>query len=239
MTIDTRELILDKSETLMRSRGYTAFSYADLAADLGITKASVHYHFATKETLVLAILARCLARSRVTLAQLTRDHADVRDRLRAYAATFLFSVESGMMPVCGTLSAERAVLPESTYPGMQDFFQLQIDWLVEVIGLGIGQGVIAPPMPPEQAAMVVFSALEGGTMIAWGMDRKAVTLTAFEAILDCMQMQLPGQQTRAKQTPAKKTPTSGAVGKRQRQGQTGPRKRAASRSAAQAGGPLK
>ncbi|QDO98852.1 TetR/AcrR family transcriptional regulator [Ferrovibrio terrae] len=234
MTADTGQLILDKAETLMRSRGYTAFSYADLAADLGITKASVHYHFASKEALVLAILARCLDRGRATLVQLTRDHADVRDKLRAYAATFLFSVESGMMPVCGTLSAERGVLPESTYPSIQQFFQMQIDWLADVVREGTAAGILAPPLPPEQAAVVIFSALEGGTMIAWGMDRKSVVLTAFEAILDCMMMQT--QMTRQ--------PTSAAVGKRQQKSQTGPRTRKrkgapSRRSAAQAGGPLK
>lgn len=231
MIVDTRQLILDKSETLVRSRGYTAFSYADLAADLGVTKASVHYHFATKEDLVLAILHRCITRGREALAQMRRDHADARDMLRAYAQSFLFSVESGMMPVCGTLAAERAVLPPSTYPSIQEFFQMQIDWLVEVITLGVAQGVIAPLQPPEQAALVVFSALEGGTMIGWGMDRKSVVLTAFEAILDCMQA--PVLQTNIKQTPA-------TVGKPAQAGQGGPRKRAASRrSAAQAGGPLK
>jgi TetR/AcrR family transcriptional repressor of nem operon len=232
MTAETRQLILDKAETLMRSRGYTAFSYADLAADLGITKASVHYHFATKEDLALAILARCLDRGRAMLVQLTRDHAGVRDRLRAYAATFLFSVESGMMPVCGTLAAERGVLPDSTYPGIQQFFQMQIDWLAEVVREGTAAGILAPPLPPEQAAVVIFSALEGGTMIAWGMDRKTVTLTAFEAILDCMMMQT--------QTKPKPTPTSEAVGKRQQKSQGSPRKRSPSRrSAAQTGGPLK
>lgn len=221
MTADTRQLILDKSEMLVRSRGYTAFSYADLAADLGITKASVHYHFASKEDLVLAIFRRCTERAREALAQMRREHTDARDRLRAYANSFVFSVESGMMPVCGTLAAERATLPESTYPGMQEFFQLQIDWLVEVIAEGVSAGVIAPPMPAQQAAMVVFSALEGGTMIAWGMDRKSVVLTAFEAILDCMQLQ-------TKQTPA-------TVGKPSRS--QGTARRRTSRSAAQAGGP--
>lgn len=234
MILDTRQQILDKAEVLVRTRGYTAFSYADLAADLGVTKASVHYHFATKEDLVLAIFQRCSSRGRDFLAQLTQDHADVRDRMRAYAESFVFSVESGMMPVCGTLAAERMVLPDSTYPLIRDFFQMQIDWLTAVIAEGVAAGVIAPPMPPQQAAMVVFSALEGGTMIAWGMDRrKSVVLTAFEAILDCMQL-----QTKDAPTTATTTTTPATVGKPQQESQAAARRRS-SRSAAQAGGPLK
>lgn len=236
MIVDTRQLILDKSEVLVRRRGYAAFSYGDLAIDLGITKASVHYHFAAKEDLILAILQRCLERGRATLAQILLDHSDVRDRLRAYADGFVIAVESGMLPVCAALAAERIVLPPSTYPLIAEFFQIQFDWLEDVIAKGTAEGILAPPQSPAQAAIVLYSALEGGTMIAWGMDRNAVVLTAFEAILDCMMVSKT--QTSGKQI-STRTQTSPAVGKRQRQGQTGPRKRAASRSAAQAGGPLK
>lgn len=223
MTLDTRQLILDKSEALVRRRGYSAFSYADLAADLGITKASVHYHFAAKEDLIRAILQRCLERGRAALSQIRRDHADAPGRLRAYAQGFVAAAEGGMLPVCAAMAAERVVLPPSTHPAINDFFQIQFDWLTEVIAEGIAEGLLAPPQPPEQAAIVLYSALEGGSMIAWGMDRNAVLLTAFEAVLDCMQIQT--------------TQTSGAVGKRQRLGQKGTRQRPASRSAIQAGGP--
>lgn len=218
MTQDTRQLILDKSETLVRSRGYAAFSYGDLARDMGITKASVHYHFAAKEDLVLAILRRCIARGRDALAQLHADHADVRDRLRAYANIYLFSIEGGMLPICAALAAERAALPPSTYPLLTEFFQDQLDWLAQAVRDGIAADVLAPPQPPETAALVLYSALEGGAMIGWGMDRSTMVLAAFEAVLDCMQAPV-------------------AVGKRTPERQGGTRKRATSRSAAQAGGP--
>lgn len=187
MILDTRQQILDKSETLVRSRGYAAFSYADLARDMGITKASVHYHFAAKEDLVLAILRRCIARGRDALAQLHADHADVRDRLRAYANIYLFSIEGGMLPICAALAAERAALPPSTYPLLSEFFQDQLDWLAAVVREGMAAGLLAPPQPPETAALVLYSALEGGAMIGWGMDRSSMVLAAFEAVLECMQ----------------------------------------------------
>ena len=44
----TAERILDVSERLIQVRGFNAFSYADVAAELDVTKASLHYHFPRK-----------------------------------------------------------------------------------------------------------------------------------------------------------------------------------------------
>ncbi|MXD47054.1 helix-turn-helix transcriptional regulator, partial [Escherichia coli] len=42
MTTMTRERLLSEAEHLMREKGYSAFSYADLSKIVGITKASIH-----------------------------------------------------------------------------------------------------------------------------------------------------------------------------------------------------
>ena len=42
---DTRLDILDTAEQRMRDVGYHSVSFRDLADDLGIKSASVHYHF--------------------------------------------------------------------------------------------------------------------------------------------------------------------------------------------------
>ncbi|MHC5224959.1 TetR/AcrR family transcriptional regulator [Ignatzschineria sp. LJL83] len=47
--------ILHLTSRYIRSYGYSNFSYADLAKEIGITKASLHYHFPTKENLVITL----------------------------------------------------------------------------------------------------------------------------------------------------------------------------------------
>ena len=41
-----RTPILDVAERLAQTRGFNGFSYADIATELDVTKASLHYHFA-------------------------------------------------------------------------------------------------------------------------------------------------------------------------------------------------
>src|SRR5271168_5491364 len=50
--------ILDVAERLAQTRGYNGFSYADIAAELGVTKASLHYHFPSKAELGRALIVR-------------------------------------------------------------------------------------------------------------------------------------------------------------------------------------
>lgn len=48
MTIDTRQSLINSAELMLRSRGYAAFSYADLEKIVGI-KASIHHYFPKKK----------------------------------------------------------------------------------------------------------------------------------------------------------------------------------------------
>ena len=128
---------MDEAEFLIRTRGYAAFSYADLAQTAGITKASVHYHFPTKEDLVAVLVQRYLERFIAILAEIRQRHTGAGARLRDYARLFLDGFEKGMLPLCGALSAERMALPPALHPTIHEFFQIHIDWLTGVLADGV------------------------------------------------------------------------------------------------------
>ena len=46
---DTATQILDVAERLVQVRGFNGFSYADVATELTINKAALHYHFPVKQ----------------------------------------------------------------------------------------------------------------------------------------------------------------------------------------------
>ena len=51
-----RGRLIAEAEMLVKRRGYSGFSYADLAAVIGISKASIHHHFPAKEDLGAALI---------------------------------------------------------------------------------------------------------------------------------------------------------------------------------------
>ena len=67
---DTPARILDSAESLVQLRGFNGFSYADVAAELALTTASLHYHFPGKSELGRALITRYATRFNAALAHI-------------------------------------------------------------------------------------------------------------------------------------------------------------------------
>lgn len=165
----TRARLLREAETLFRTRGYAAFSYADLSERVGIRKASIHHHFPTKEALGAAFIDDYLERFTRELAAIERRRADARGRLRLYARLFSGGLERGMLPLCGVLSAGATTLPEGLRARARRFFDMHLDWLERTVRDGIASGQLRPDLDPGKAALLIFSAVEGASFVAWAL----------------------------------------------------------------------
>src|SRR5262245_48000912 len=84
----TAAQILDVAERLVQERGFNGFSYADIASELGVTKAALHYHFASKADLGDALIERYAERFFAALASVEGDDTDAVEKLRAYAKLY-------------------------------------------------------------------------------------------------------------------------------------------------------
>lgn len=138
--MSTRSDLLTSAEILLRTKGYAAFSYADLAEDIGIKKASIHHHFPTKESLAIAIVESYLFRFKNQLECINDENTGIIDRLNAFALMFAQSSKNAMLPLCGALAAELLALPESLKELTRDFFEIHLNWLQANIALGQAAG---------------------------------------------------------------------------------------------------
>jgi AcrR family transcriptional regulator len=105
---DTAQRVLDVAERLVQTRGFNGFSYADIAAALGITKASLHYHFPTKADLGRRLIERYEHRFLEAVAAIDRSGADAREKLRRYAAIYVDVLRANRMCLCGMLASDYA-----------------------------------------------------------------------------------------------------------------------------------
>src|SRR5947209_17187037 len=80
----TAERILDIAERLVQTRGFSNFSYADIAPELGITKASLHYHYPGKAELGQALIIRYAERFNQALEDIDRTLPNAYAKLEAY-----------------------------------------------------------------------------------------------------------------------------------------------------------
>jgi len=69
----TADRVLDIAEALVQTRGYNAFSYADISRAVGVRKASLHHHYPTKADLGLALVSRYHAAFMGALSEIEGD----------------------------------------------------------------------------------------------------------------------------------------------------------------------
>ena len=90
--MEMKEQILTSAQRLVQQRGFNGFSYADIAAEVGIRKASLHHHFATKTDLALALIEGYSAALNTELARISALPVQVDEKLRAYMALSLIHI---------------------------------------------------------------------------------------------------------------------------------------------------
>lgn len=189
MSITTKAALLSYAETQMRSKGYSAFSYADLAAKVGIRKASIHHHFPTKERLGAELINDYIARFNETLLSIEIMHPEPLQRLQAFSRLFVISANEGLLPLCGALAAEMAALPLSLQRLTRDFFNSQLAWLQSTLNDAVRQHHWLLGTTAESFAFMLLSMLEGASLIDWTLGRSADPLAGFNHLLEMAAMQ--------------------------------------------------
>jgi TetR/AcrR family transcriptional repressor of nem operon len=162
----TAQRILDVAEELVQSRGYNGFSYADIAGELGVTKASLHYHFASKADLGEALIERYSARFQEALERIASTTSGANSRLEAYASLYMDVLRGDRMCLCGMLAAEYQTLPERMHGSVIRFFDQNVTWLAGVVAEGQSDGELSLEESPTDAAQAVLSALQGAMLVA-------------------------------------------------------------------------
>jgi TetR/AcrR family transcriptional repressor of nem operon len=164
--VDTATQILDVAERLVQVRGFNGFSYADIAAELKITKAALHYHFAGKAELGEALIARYAARFAEALTEVEARTPDATVRLDAYADLYLDVLREQRMCLCGMMAAEYQTLPAPMQDAVVRFFEENERWLVHVLEKGRKEGTLTFAGPPNETARMIVSGLEGAMLVA-------------------------------------------------------------------------
>jgi TetR/AcrR family transcriptional regulator, transcriptional repressor for nem operon len=163
---DTAERVLDAAEALVQVRGFNGFSYADVAAELGMTKAGLHYHFPGKAELGEALIVRYTKRFGDELAAIDAREGDATAKLEAYVDLYDRVLRRGRMCLCGMLAAEYGTLPEPMRDAVEAFFAANEAWLERRLETGREDGVLRFKTAAREAAHMIVSGLEGAMLVA-------------------------------------------------------------------------
>jgi len=157
--------MLDVAERLAQTHGFNGFSYADIATELGVTKASLHYHFATKAELGRALIVRYAERFSAALDTLDAV-PDLLARLRRYVQLYENVLIRDRMCLCGMLAAEYSTLPSAMQQELRRFFDANESWLACSLETARARGGLSFDGSPTEAARALTAGLEGAMLLA-------------------------------------------------------------------------
>ncbi len=151
------DAIVSSVNRLLAEKGFDLMTVDEVAADVGIAKASLYKHFTSKEDLAAAAMIRVLQRALAYLDELAaREPAPPLDQLKAVARWTMQVQLAGEMP---SLPAQNSTL-RAALTTNKDY----IDRLMEVsdrlgnwITAAQAEGTLNPALPPEVILYTLFA----------------------------------------------------------------------------------
>lgn len=163
---DMREAVMTAARATVQSHGYNALSFRELAKEVGIKSASVHYHFPTKGDLGAALARRYTEEGAAYLAELLATSEDATWRMDRYTEIFRSALANdNRMCLCGIMSAELDDLPTEVRTEIDRFAAMNVSWLAKVLS---GVSPSASDQDLQEHAMAIFAAIEGAQLVARG-----------------------------------------------------------------------
>ncbi len=129
----TREVIVETADKLFYKGGFAATSFADIAAQVGISRGNFYHHFKTKDDILDAVIDRRLGDRRAMLDDWTCSSSDPRERIYAFVGIVIVNRSDIMESGCpvGTLASELAKLDHGARERAAAILDLFRRWLGE------------------------------------------------------------------------------------------------------------
>ncbi len=156
--------LLDAAQALLHARGYDGFSFRDLAAEAGISSASLHHHFPTKGDLAAAVVQRYRDRLNRRLAMIAAENEDWPRRWRLVAALLTRPDRAGDLPA--VLAACFASLPPPAQEEVRLLHSNLTGWLARFIAEARKRTELPQETDVEALAHSLFALLQGGLLLS-------------------------------------------------------------------------
>lgn len=171
MSADIKQRLLQTAQRYIQTRGFHGFSFRDLGDDVGITTASIHYHFATKADLVVAVVRAYCDGLSDALADIAADHAPLPARLQDVTALFEANLrDGGRTCLCAALSGEFQGLPPEVQAEVVRLIDAGIRGIERILASAVPAGDLPQGTDTASLARLWFCTLQGGISLARASD---------------------------------------------------------------------
>lgn len=165
MLSTTKESLISSATSLIRKKGYSSFSYADLEKIVGIKKASIYHHFKSKEDLGVILIKTCIENTKKKQKELDENYKNINERLKSYSDLLTNRLLEDGLPMCTSLAAEISILPPSLNNLAREYFNIHLRWIESAIKEGISTGELNNSFDTMECAVNFLSVIQGISII--------------------------------------------------------------------------
>ncbi|SCC06691.1 transcriptional regulator, TetR family [Chitinophaga costaii] len=167
----TKQKIIDLADELIRTRGYNAFSYADIAAQLHIKNAAIHYHFPIKADLGISVLEHEMAAMRAAWQQWAALPED--EQLQKFMHTFGIKSKEAKICLMGSLTPDYITFTAAMQEKVEQMCAEIIQWLTQVLQRGREKKRVMYEGRPYDRALLVIASLQSSLLLSRVMGAQA------------------------------------------------------------------
>jgi AcrR family transcriptional regulator len=146
---------LDVAETLFNSKGYDATSISDIIDQVGVARATVYYHFKSKEDVLDALLERTTTKFLAAAKKIAGDK-DIPVFERLFQTLVSMNADSENAELTEMVEhmhkPQNALMHQKTHRLMMEGIP---PILMEIVEDGIEEGLFNTPYPYESLEMII------------------------------------------------------------------------------------
>ncbi|WP_226529024.1 TetR/AcrR family transcriptional regulator [Metabacillus niabensis] len=156
--------IVDLAIKLIQQKGYVAFSYDDISKQLGVTKASIHYHFEKKEDLGTAITERLSKSLENSLLLIKNPAVSAEEKLKKFIQQQAERFECTEICPISSLQTDYESLPHSLQEKIEEVSRLELTIMKEIVSQAQTEKIINGSEDVQSLAVTILSSIKGALL---------------------------------------------------------------------------
>lgn len=165
-TTDTKEEILRIGKQFIQYYGYNAFSYADIARELKIKNAAVHYHFRGKEDLLMALIENYIQNYQLLAQQLEGSKLKAAGKINKFIERYTGLCDSDSICIIGSIASDYNTLPESVKARISELIEMVLGMVEQTLAEGKKRGELHFEESARTRALLIMTNLAAGVQLA-------------------------------------------------------------------------
>ncbi|MCG8373741.1 MAG: TetR/AcrR family transcriptional regulator [Balneolales bacterium] len=160
----TKATIIELGDELIRTKGYNAFSYADISKPLSIKNAAVHYHFPTKPDLALSVVEFHVQSFENFVEKVSQR--DALQQIKMFLNFYTSIQISGRLCVIGAFATDWNSMPDNVKEEMKLFTDRVIHWLTQTLREGKNTSLLTFEGTAKEEALSILTNIFAATQLA-------------------------------------------------------------------------